>query len=82
MAEPLIFNFEPDDHFPPVDFAWNVAKTWRDVSRVQVVDAYGMLIAQFCAAWIYLGVDKFNDKKMARRPPQPEFPQLRPGSMD
>jgi hypothetical protein len=75
--DPLIFNFEQDQHAESVSFGMRVADSWRDVSRVQVVDARGMELARYTAAWVYLGVEKFNDKKMGRRPTQPEFPEFR-----
>jgi hypothetical protein len=77
MKEPLIFNFDAHEHYEAVAFAWNCARTWRDVSRIQVIDAWGMQIAAFCAAFLYLGEKKFNDQKVGRRPPQPEFSELR-----
>lgn len=76
MKHELYFYYQHNEIDEAIRFAWTVSADWREIHKVTVVDAWGMLIAQFTAAWIYLGEDKFNDKKMGRRSKKPEIGAL------
>lgn len=78
QLEPLIFNFDEDDYTGAVYFAINVAREWRDVSKVHAHDCMGMRIIEMTPMWIISGPERFErDQKMGRRPPQPEFGKFR-----
>jgi hypothetical protein len=53
--DPQIEHFPARSHQTAILWALDVANNRKDISRVQVIDAWGMLIAQFCARWIYVG---------------------------
>jgi hypothetical protein len=69
----LLFYFDADEHAEATDFAYKVSTEWRDVSRVQVIDAWGMLVAQFTAMWIILGEDRWHDAQLAKRSAKSEL---------
>lgn len=66
--DPITFRFEADEHQQALEFALDIANRWEKIFRVQVIDAWGMLIGQFTAAWVYLGEAKFNDTRLGKRP--------------
>lgn len=74
------FFYQHNEHDEAIRFAYAVSQDWREIHKVTVTDAFGMLIAQFTAAWIYLGEDRFNDKRLGKRPAKPEVRELQPPS--
>jgi hypothetical protein len=59
---PRIEYLPPDAHDAAIFRAWELSRTDQEpISRLQVIDAFGMLIAQFTHRKVFMGEHKFKE---------------------